>query len=351
MVNQQTRKSTRARSLTAKAKQLQTDSKPVLRSISTIDEDENTYNNLNFKKRKISLDNDHLSLSDDEDEQENVNDNIEEEVEEEMKPNFEYNVNIDNDDEDSESISDEDDEEQILSQLSGINKINDDGYEFSQSDEDDYDSENIFNSDEDNDYYSAISDYENEIKPKFSIEKQESQITQSNFLIDNNLFNNNSNSSNSSSNCFELKSLEENFQKIIKEKNETQNTSSSSLPQSTESLETQQHSQQQQQNEISIEDFVNYTNELTDDNHKQSLISSLNSSFKYLQYRHDERHNLAFPDVSTFPIRYDPLPSFNTKKSHKNSKRIRALNRRAILSGKASEMVGVGISNFGEFTF
>lgn len=330
-----TRKSGRTRILTSKAKQYQLDSKPVLRSISIIDEDENIYNSLSFKKRRMNPVEEQPEASE------------EEQVQNASVDSFEYNSNIDNDEDDNESVASED-EESILNQMSSVTKFEDDGSEFSSQSDDDIDTEDMFNSDEDNEYYSAISDYENDTKPKFNDATQSTvvEVSHSKFLNSNNLFKETS----SIPNC-ELRSLEENFQKII---NEHQDRSKSSVPSIPVSSAFPSFTDSAP---LSIDDFVEYSDDLIDDSEPSSPItSSTLRSSKFLQYRHDEKHNLAFPDVSTFPIRFDPsmaAQSIGSKgmKMRTGGKRIRALNRRAILSGKASEMVGTGISNFGEFTF
>ncbi|KAH3681778.1 hypothetical protein WICPIJ_007216 [Wickerhamomyces pijperi] len=349
-----TRKSTRTRVLTSKAKQYQIDSKPVLRSISVIDEDENAYNGLTFKKRRMNPISEQSAEQPQQQQPEPKEQQQEEESSSAVKSataakSFQYNSNIDNDDEDNESAA-SDDEESVLVQMSSVTKFESDGSEISsQSDEDFDDDEDLFNSDEDNEYYSAISDYENDTKPKFN---DVTLITRSKFLTSVDFF---KNKNQSVPNC-ELKSLEENFQKIIDEhKSSTPVQSTPTTPIST-AFPTFTSS-----DSLSIDDFVDYSDHLIDDSEPSSPCSSSSAadastskSSRFLQYRHDEKHNLAFPDVSTFPIRFDPTATAgksNGSKGGFRGKKIRALNRRAILSGKASEMVGTGISNFGEFTF
>lgn len=258
--------------------------KPVLRSIATIDENENTYNNMNFKRRKL-----------------------------EVAPEEKYNTAIDDDDDAEEDLE-----------------------ELFQSDE-----EKIFNS-EDDEYYSAISDYESDSKPRFLSFKRPLQEIDTDMhlsrsqteLLEDNLFDTSESESDSPvspvSSAFlhtfsELKSLEENFQKIIEE--------NKMLQTGTAQLVTPPSCSAAESTLLTVEDFLNYQPAQETDSIHPSAPKQ-----KFLQYRHDERHNLAFPDVSTFPVRYDPtMVKGNTKK-------VRALHRRAILSGMASEMVGTGLS-------
>lgn len=308
-MSQPTRKSSRCRFLTSKAKQLETPStqpiqskKPVLRSISTIDDNEDTYNNLNFKKRKLQpIADEDLESSEDE---------------EEFTPIFQLAKDL---------LTNEDD-------------LSDD--------------ENIFNSEDDNEYYSAISDYESDnIKvptkrfinhsKAFQFKKNQDENSrlakqqQSNF--NDNLFDSDSDSDittpiNSNFGT-ELKSLEENFKKIIDENHKSyKSTVSSPVENSNQVIPNQS---------LNIDDFVDYTSDVvsSDDDDKNSH-QILKPASKLLHYRHNENHNLAFLDTSIFPIRYDPTV--------KSKKPISPLNKRAILSGMASEMVGTGMT-IGEF--
>jgi hypothetical protein len=295
-----TRKSNRARVATSKAKQLQeTLKKPVLRSISTIDENENTYNNVNFKRRRLDQP-------------------MQQEQIEEVQSSLQYNSKIDDDEEE----------------------------DYFQSEED-----NMFNSDDD-EYYSALSDYESDSKSRFLSFKRLHQeedihrhitLSQSQLLEDN-LFDTSESEPDSPISPVssivhtfsELKSLEENFQKIIDENNKMENTTVAH-PVTTSSSPAQSFQEQ-----LTVEDFLNYNPAPVE---SEQNLQSATPKQKFLQYRHDERHNLAFPDVSTFPVRFDPT---NVKSSMK--KKVRALNRRAILSGKASEMVGTGLT-MGDWMF
>lgn len=343
---QQTRKSNRSRTLTTKAKQLeQIVKKPILRSISTIDDDESTYNNVNFKKRRTSP-----SPVSKETSQFNVS---------------EYNNGIDdddnNDDENDDHYGDHNDD--IKSDL------------FHHSDD-----ENIFNSEEEDDYYSAISDYETEPRPNFAFKNKSStnnkiinkkapsndrddlhmmahmKLSQSNLDFEDALFDSDSSDSSESSvitptsshfnfihNVGELKSLEENFQKIINENNK--------LEESKPTMKTpikiiQEDATQDVKSAVKLDEFVNYTEDLSSEEEDSDLDSTrTHKKPSILHYRHDEKHNLAFPDVSTFPIRYDPIVK---KRNQNKNGMLRALNRRAILSGKASEMVGTGVA-IGDF--
>lgn len=335
---QQTRKSTRSRTLTTKAKQLETTiKKPILRSITTIDDDESTYNNVSFKKRRTSPS------------------PVEEQAEEVSYFNSsDYNNDIDDDE---------------------VNDVQSDVFDHS-------DDENIFNSDDD-DYYSAISDYEVDSKPKFitknkpsitlsnnkiinkkapSTDKDELHIidhmklSQSNLEFEDALFDSDASDSSSSSssvitptsshfnfihNVGELKSLEENFQKII---NENKKLEEQKPTMKTPIEIIQEDATQDIKTAVKFDEFVNYTEDLSsEESDLDSTHTTQSKKPSILHYRHDEKHNLAFPDVSTFPIRYDPI----LKKRTPNNK-LRALNRRAILSGKASEMVGTGVA-IGDF--
>jgi len=354
--------------------------KPILRSITTIDDDESTYNNISFKKRRTSPTMESVPSS----------------------PKMaSYNSKFDN----SSYKNDIDDDEDISNEFFENDQHSDLDDENENENEND-DDENIFNS-EDDEYYSAISDYELDSKPKFTSNNKPSITSNKSNNNHNNNNNNNisiqhrddlhssildhmklqqsmefedalfesdaSDSSSTSSsaisptssnfnfihNVGELKSLEENFQKIINENNKLQNESS------TPSMKTpieviQEDCTQDVKNQIKFDEFVNYTEDLesSEESDLESSSSSSSSSGleikskaqqilsskkpSILHYRHDEKHNLAFPDVSTFPIRYDPIIM---KKRNQSQKGIfRALNRRAILSGKASEMVGTGMA-------
>lgn len=245
-----------------------------------------------------------------------------------------------------------------------------------QSDIDEFlaqsDEENIFNSEDDNEYYSAISDYESDsfFKPTkqrfinhykaFQFRKNQddeiSRLANVRFLQVNqdDLFESDNSESESTTpidtnfgftDTFgELKSLEENFQKIIDENHKT-------IPESILAVNEASTNNSNQGNEnagsMTIDDFVDYSSEVvsSDEDSDNSQTASFKPSSRLLHYRHDEKHNLAFIDVSTFPVRYDPAAPKNSINSKKS---VRALNRRAILSGKASEMVGTGMS-IGEF--
>jgi hypothetical protein len=274
--------------------------KPVLRSISTIDENENTYNNVNFKRRKL----DQL---------------MQQEEVQEVQPSLQYNSKIDDDEEE----------------------------DYFQSEED-----NMFNSDDD-EYYSALSDYESDSKSRFLSFKRPHReedihrhitLSQSQLLEDN-LFDASESEPDSPitpvssivHTFSELKSLEENFQKIIDENNKMESTTVTPSVTTPSSPTTQSFQEQ-----LTVEDFLNYNPVPAESEHN---LQSTTPKQKFLQYRHDERHNLAFPDVSTFPVRFDPT---SVKSSMK--KKVRALNRRAILSGKASEMVGTGLT-MGDWMF
>ncbi|CDR41142.1 CYFA0S06e02542g1_1 [Cyberlindnera fabianii] len=309
----QTRKSTRSRVPTTKAKQNQETikpSKPVLRSISTIDDNENTYNNVNFKRRRLASP---------------TENSVDQKQEFVMPPRYPLAYNT--------TIDDDDNEDDLFNSVS--------------------DEENIFNS-EDDDYYSAISDYESDSKSRFIVGKpslkksmddelhSHMKLSQTHLLSGgDSLFDTDESESDSPitpvtstlmDSFSELKSLEANFQKIADE-NQHQ-TSTPTSPSTATHPEVISN--------VTIEDCLNYQDSLDEISEEQS--EKLTKQ-KFLHYRHDERHNLAFPDVSTFPVRYDPLVHDMTAyKKMGATKRVRALKRRAILSGKASEMVVTGVS-------
>ncbi|CCH42195.1 Midasin [Wickerhamomyces ciferrii] len=332
----QTRKSNRFRNLSSKAKQLQEQQqsqvikKPILRSITTIDDDESTYNNISFKKRKTS-------------------------------PSPTTNVsNFDV----SDYNNDIDDDDNIENEL-----------------QENSDDENIFNSENDDDYYSALSDYESDSKPKFQTRKasislsaklnnsnnhndlhDQLRISQNRMMgFEDALFDEEESESSDSTSTptsthfnfgsnDELKSLEENFQKIINENIRANQQTKQEFKTPIEVINDE--STQDIKSHVKFDEFVNYTEDEESDLDSSEGESSSEQQQQQqrkqpsiLHYRHDEKHNLAFPDVSTFPVRFDPM----MKK--KNTKNVRALNRRAILSGKASEMVGTGITagDFGLF--
>lgn len=297
-----TRKSTRARVMTTKAKQFQeTIKKPVLRSITTIGEDENTYNNVNFKRRKL-----------------------------ERQP--------------------EDGIESVYGYPTGLGE----------------DGNDVFSSDEDDQYHSALSDYETDLVNATSTtrflnfdkrptpkEDNHACVSHSSLLLNDDLFSDHYTSdsddvlSDSSENTpitpvssvmgsfSDLKTIEENFQKIIEENNKLNDLESNVTEESSVPVK-----EQPSQEQLSVEDFLDYNN-LSSEQHGDS---NQPLKQKFLQYRHDERHNLAFPDVSTFPVRFEPSMSRVAGPLKKKVNSIRALKRRAILSGQASEMVGTGIT-------
>lgn len=178
-------------------------------------------------------------------------------------------------------------------------------------------------------------------------------------------------------NVNELKSLEENFKRIIDENEKSQQskstTSITTCPSTSISttlskpLQQQNQEQQQQQQQLeslpiqtpetslssssssSTSTFADYLSEdISSDESELKQLSSPSSSKStmLLQYRHDERHNLAFPDVCTFPVRFDPVSSAKQAgfTAARRTTRVRALKKRAILSGKASEMVAAALS-------
>lgn len=346
----QTRKSNRTRILTTKAKQLEeTIKKPILRSISTIDDDESTYNNVSFKKRRTSP--------------------VPEQISQFKSEDYQKNIDDDEDENDVQSEVHDDDEDENS------------------------DDENIFNSDDD-EYNSAFSDYEMDSRPEFVLKNNKPssthiktfsnnedlhssiidhmKLSQAKMMLDfeDALFDSDESDSSSTSsiitptssnfnfdhNVGDLKSLEENFQKIINENNKLQSQETTTLS-SSSSYKTpieilKEDTIQDSKKTLKFDEFVNYTEDLSSssDSELESVSTSEQSSNtiqkktpSILHYRHDEKHNLAFPDVSTFPIRYDPII-----KKRNNGNKLRALNRRAILSGKASEMVGTGVA-IGDF--
>lgn len=265
------------------------DEKPILRSFNTIDEDENPYNNINFNIKKRNY--------------------------------WEIDEHDDDDDEQDDDDNDANDDELFNS--------SDDEYYSALSDADDV--TDLKNNSSKRLKYSSSNKHNESIKAKIPTEE------------------------------IDLVSIEESFKKIINENKSNINfkTTIEVLPESENILSSKVSATTNSTTNpttLTFDEYLNYTDDEEDSLNSSSSSSesdSDNSNLnnikkikKLLPYRTDEKHNLAFPDISTFPTRFDP--SIHQNKVVKR-KRTLGLNRRAIQSGQASEMVGTGINSTDDF--